>query len=84
MPMQRTIRKIGNSKGILLSVDMLAHLGVDETVEISMEPGKIVLTAPTGVTVKPGKRQSVREAIDATFAQYGDAMQELADYKEAP
>jgi len=82
MALQRTIHKIGNSKGILLSRDMLDHLGVDETVEISIEPGKIILTAPTSVSVKPGRRQSVREAIDATVAQYGPAMQQLADYKE--
>lgn len=84
MAIQKTVRRIGNSKGILLSRDMLAHLGVGETIEISMEPGRIVLTAPSSVSIKPGAKQTVQEAMEATFEQYDNTMQRLAGYQEDP
>ncbi len=48
MNMQIKITKIGNSAGIILPKDVLAHLetGVGETLSISKTPRGIELTAP--------------------------------------
>jgi antitoxin component of MazEF toxin-antitoxin module len=73
--MTRRLQKIGNSKGVVLTRTMIEHLGVQETIEITMEEGRIILTVPQ---VSP-RRQSFEEAKNATFAQYGDALQRLAD-----
>lgn len=73
--MTRQLQKIGNSKGIVLTHTMLEHLGVEDTIEITMEQGRIVLTAPQS----PLRRQSFDEARSATFEQYGEALQRLAD-----
>ena len=73
--MTRRLQKIGNSKGVVLTRTMMEHLGVQETIEITMEEGRIILTVPQ---VSP-RRQSFEEAKNATFAQYGEALQRLAD-----
>lgn len=75
--MTRTLQKVGNSKGLVLTRVMMDHLGVTDAVEISMEQGRIVITAPQGIA--PSRRQSFEEAKDATFAQYDDALRRLAD-----
>ena len=72
--MIRQLQKIGNSKGILLTRTMIEHLGIDQTVEITMEDGRIILSAPRVATPR---RQSFEEARNATFAQYDDALQRL-------
>ena len=79
--MQRTLQKFGNSRGILLSRDMLDHLELEDTVEVTFERGKIVLTKPSGASVAapPRRRQSFEEAKQSTIAQYGPALKELAD-----
>jgi antitoxin component of MazEF toxin-antitoxin module len=74
--MTRTLQKIGNSKGIVLTRAMLDHLGVTDQVEILLEQGQIRITAPQGRTLV---RQSFEEAKEATFAQYDHALQRLAD-----
>lgn len=74
--MIRTLQKIGNSKGVVLTRAMLDHLGVTDEVEILMEHGQIRITAPQG---RVPRRQSFEEAKEATFAQYEGAMQRLAD-----
>lgn len=73
--MTRQLQKIGNSKGIVLTRTMLEHLGIEETIEITMEEGRIVLTAPQ-ISLR---RQSFDEARNATIEQYGEALQRLAD-----
>jgi len=73
--MIRQLQKIGNSKGVVLTRTMMDHLGVDKEVEVTMEDGRIVLTAPP----KESRRQSFEEARSATFSQYGEALQRLAD-----
>ena len=73
--MTRQIQKIGNSKGVILTRTMMEHLGVDQAIEVTMEEGRIVLTAPQGAP----RRQSFEEARNATFAQYDNALQRLAD-----
>lgn len=74
--MTRTLQKIGNSKGVVLTRAMLDHLGVTDKVEVLMEQGQIRITAPQG---HAPRRQSFEEAKEATFAQYEEAMQRLAD-----
>lgn len=81
MPSTRRIQRIGNSRGVILTTEMLEHLGVEDQVEVTFETGRLVLTAPSPeARLRPGpNRQSATEAMRATFAQYEDAMQQLAD-----
>ena len=74
--MTRTLQKIGNSKGVVLTRAMLDHLGVTDEVEILLEHGQIRITAPQG---HAPRRQSFEEAKEATFTQYDETMQRLAD-----
>lgn len=77
--MTRSLQKLGNSKGLVMTRTMLEHLGVTDAVELSMEQGRIVITAPQE---HAPRRQSFEEAKDATFAQYDDALRRLADASE--
>lgn len=81
MPITRKIQKIGNSKGVILTGDMLAHLGVEDQVAITFETGRLVLSAPgSHAQLTPGRnRQSKEEAMCSTFEQYGEALQRLAE-----
>ncbi|MFN3648820.1 MAG: hypothetical protein ACK47B_04490 [Armatimonadota bacterium] len=81
MSITRRIQKVGNSKGLILTSDMLAHLGVDDQVTITYETGRIVLSAPAAAArLAPGRnRQSKTEAMRATFDQYEDALQRMAE-----
>lgn len=74
--MTRSLQKIGNSKGVVLTRAMLDHLGVTDEVELLIEEGQIRITAPHG---RAPHRQSFEEARAATFAQYDDALKRLAD-----
>jgi len=77
--MLRNLQKFGNSRGIILTSDMLDHLGVETSVDITLEAGKIVITAPAaGAVVSRRRRQSFREAADATLKQYDIALENLA------
>jgi antitoxin component of MazEF toxin-antitoxin module len=73
----RNIQQFGDDKGIVLTREMLEHLGVTETVDVSFEDGRIVLAAPREAAA-PRRRQSFREAADATLEQYDEALKELA------
>ena len=75
-PMTRLLQKIGNSKGVVLTRARLNHLGVTDKVEVLIEHGQIRITAPQG---RAPRRQSFEEAKAATFVQYDEAMQRLAD-----
>ena len=77
--MIRSLTNIGNSKGLILTRTMLEHLGANDAVKVSMESGCIVLTTTAEGAVRPRKRQTAEEAHDATLAQYGPALQKLAD-----
>src|SRR4051794_10391359 len=81
MSLTRRIQKVGNSRGVILTSDMLAHLGVEDLVEVTFETGRLVLTAPPqDAKRRPGpRRQSKKEAMRATFDQYESALQQLAD-----
>lgn len=74
--MTRSLQKIGNSKGLVMTRTMMHHLGVTDAVEVSMEQGRIVITAPHGPSQR---RQSFEDAKESTFAQYDDALRRLAD-----
>lgn len=77
--MIKQLQKIGNSKGVVLTRTMMEHLGIEgDEVEITLEEGCIILSVPASSSV-PRRRQTFQEAKDATFAQYGDALQQLAD-----
>lgn len=81
MPVTRRIQKVGNSRGLILTSDMLAHLGVEDHVIVTYETGRLVLSAPAPDSkLAPGRnRQSKAEAMRATFEQYEDTLQRLAD-----
>jgi antitoxin MazE len=58
--MRTTIRKIGNSQGVLIPKALLAQTGIDQAAEMAVEHGAIVLRKP---------RQAVREGwADASRA----------------
>lgn len=83
MQVVRSLKQIGNSKGIVMTRDMLDHLGVTEAVEVTLEKGRIVITAPAEGAVParrpPRRRQTFEDAMTSTFAQYDPALQRLAE-----
>lgn len=42
--MQTTIRKLGNSKGLIIPASFLASIGIDELVDIELKSDSIVIT----------------------------------------
>lgn len=77
--MLRNLQKHGNSRAIILTQDMLSHLGAQEVIDIAFEAGKLVITAPERGTIAPRRRrQSFREATEATMNQYDTALANLA------
>ena len=76
--MVRSLQKIGTSRGIILTRDMIAHLGVEDAVDISIEEGRIVLTAPSPDAVPAKRKISVRDAALEGIAQYRPALDVLA------
>ena len=67
--MKRKLYKVGNSQGLILTKDMLQHLGVHDSVDVVMEPGRIVLRS-----VEPTIEEIAAEAVE----QYGEALKNLA------
>ncbi|HUX39559.1 MAG TPA: AbrB/MazE/SpoVT family DNA-binding domain-containing protein [Rectinemataceae bacterium] len=43
--MLATVRKIGNSRGIIIPAALLATCGIESTVELSVEDGRLVIAA---------------------------------------
>ena len=41
------IEEIGDKTGVVLTREMLAHLGVSDTVDVAIEQNRIVISAPT-------------------------------------
>jgi len=60
------IRKLGNSSGVIIPKSMLAQIGIGagDTVDLSLEDGRIVIT--------PGKRRP-REGWAEAFRQIAEA-----------
>ena len=67
--MKRKLYKVGHSQGLILTKDMIQHLGVSDAVEVVMEPGRIVLRP-----VEPTIEEIAAEAVE----QYGNALRNLA------
>jgi len=74
--MTRHLQKIGNSKGLVLSRTMLDHLGVTDEIEVKLEEGRIVITAPKASDSR--QRENFQDALEATFSEYDETMQRLA------
>ena len=64
--MKSSIRKIGNSKGIILPQSFLKECFIDDEVDIEVKDNQIVITAPV-----EAKRQGWEEAFKK-MAQNGD------------
>jgi antitoxin MazE len=44
--MRIAIRRIGNSKGIIIPTPLLAQIGLEDEAEVSVEDGALVVRAP--------------------------------------
>ncbi|MDR3706868.1 MAG: hypothetical protein P4L33_01095 [Capsulimonadaceae bacterium] len=75
--MTRTLQNLGDNKGLVLTPNMLDHLGVSDEVEVVLEDGKIVITAPNPKST--GRGRSFDDAMASTFERYGQTMRDLAD-----
>ena len=64
--MRITIRRVGNSKGIIIPTTMLAQVGLDTEADVSVEDGALVVRAPTRLA-----RRGWAEACKA-LAEAGD------------
>ncbi len=78
--MTRTLQKIGNSKGLVLTKTMLDHLGVTDTVEVQLIDKQIVLTAPAAP--EDEDRAVYEKAKRDTVEQYAEAIRRLGDASE--
>jgi len=67
--MRATIRKIGNSQGVLIPKALLAQTGIDHIAEMAVENGAIVLRKPG-----PAVREGWADASRALAAAGGDAL----------
>ena len=65
--MLATIRKIGNSRGLIIPAPLLAACGIESSVELTVEAGKLIVEASKPV------RAGWFVAEDATDPAYGDA-----------
>jgi antitoxin MazE len=77
--MKVTIRKIGNSQGVVLPKPVLAQAGFDDEAELTVEDGAIVLRKPAK-PVRVGWAHAAREVAErgedalvmGEFANEGD------------
>lgn len=78
--MRIAIRRIGNSKGMIIPTPLLAQLGLDTEAEVSVEGGALIVRAPAK-PVRSGWAEASKELArlddDALlmpeFANAGDA-----------
>jgi len=68
--MKTHLRRVGNSKGVILPSTLLAESGIDSSVELTAEPGRIIITSAT--PIRKGWFDGYRVEED------GDAFAELA------
>jgi antitoxin MazE len=64
-----TVRRIGNSLGVLIPKPVLAQVGLSEQAELTVERGAIVLRKPRGAA-----RLGWAEAAEAVAAQGEDEL----------
>lgn len=67
--MKITIRKMGNSQGVIIPKPVLAQVGLDDEAEMSVERGAIVLRKP-----RRGVREGWAEASKAIAASGDDTL----------
>jgi antitoxin MazE len=75
--MRTTIRKFGNSQGVLIPKPFLAQLGLESEIEMDVEADTIVLRKPRGKA-----REGWAEASKAVAASGEDALV-LSDFGNA-
>ncbi len=73
--MRKKLTAIGNSLGIVIEKPILELLDIDRDTELDMKTDgeKLVL-----VPIRKGKRQRVKEAMDAVMARHGETFRKLA------
>jgi len=72
------LQKIGTSRGIILTRDMIDHLGISDAVEIEFEQGRLVLHAPaTDATPATRRRPTAEESIRRGIEKYRPAFEAL-------
>jgi len=62
---------------------MLDHLGIQDAVEISIEQGRIILTAPETDAKPKSRKITLEEAINKGIAKYRPALEVLAGIRDA-
>lgn len=78
--MRIAIRRIGNSKGMIIPTPLLAQLGLDTEAEVSVEGGALIVRAPAK-PVRSGWAEASKELsrldddalLMPEFANAGDA-----------
>lgn len=75
--MHRNLIEIGGNKALVLSRDMLEHLGVTDAVEVVFEEGRIIVTAAVAKDT-PAGAQTFEAAADETLTQYDEALRRLS------
>ncbi|CAG9167056.1 AbrB/MazE/SpoVT family DNA-binding domain-containing protein [Cupriavidus pinatubonensis] len=75
--MKATIRKMGNSQGVLIPKPILAQLGLEDEVEMEIENDTLVIRRPRNKA-----RQGWAEAARA-IAEAGDDALVLGDFPNA-
>ena len=77
--MRRNLIEIGGNRALILSREMLEHLGVTDAVEVTLEDGRLVLSASSQASSgAPAPAQTFAEAAEDTLAQYDEALRRLS------
>jgi antitoxin component of MazEF toxin-antitoxin module len=73
--MRKKLTAIGNSLGIVIEKPILELLDIDRDTELDMKTDgdRLVL-----VPIRKGKKQRVKEAMDAVMARHGETFRKLA------
>lgn len=75
--MRITIRRIGNSKGMIIPTTLLQQAGLVHEAEVSVEDGALVLRAPTN-TVRSGWAEA-----SADIAKHGDDQLVMTEFSNS-
>lgn len=73
------LRKVGNSRGIILPAPFLSALNLDQEVEIRLEEGRIILEAPA--TSRAGWFSGYIPDQDAPVWEEGTELSEPEDWE---
>jgi antitoxin MazE len=63
-PMKATLRKMGNSQGVLIPKAIIAQLGIEDELDLSVENGALVLRKPEK-TVRVGWAEASKQVAAA-------------------